>query len=351
MSTRRKAVTIRDVAKKAGVGVSTVSYVLNGNDNHVGPATREQILAAVRELNYRPNAIARSMVRRATATIGLIITELNNPLFVPVAEGVEAVLKAEGYHIILVQAKDVEDEISAIETLRAQQVDGLIFMSLSVHYESDHLKQLTAEGVPFVLINRDLDDMEINQIKLDDWGAAYTITQHLIDLGHKRIATITGPRDQRRSAEYRHKGWLEALNANGLAAESNWIVSSPYTYEGGFEAAQQLLEQLAGEKNGPTAVFIANEAIAIAALKVFHGAGINVPDDLAIVTIGDPPFAAYTIPALTTMALPVVQAGQIGATIVVDWLREGKPPQPQYINLGFTLHIRESCGANKRALP
>jgi LacI family transcriptional regulator len=350
MSTRRKAVTIRDVAKKAGVGVSTVSYVLNGNDNHVGPATREQILAAVRELNYRPNAIARSMVRRATATIGLIITELNNPLFVPVAEGVEAVLKAESYHIILVQAKDVEDEISAIETLRAQQVDGLIFMSLSVHYESDHLKQLTAEGVPFVLINRDLDDPEINQIKLDDRGAAYTVTQHLIDLGHKRIATIAGPRDARRSAEYRHQGWLEALTANGLESVSNWIVSAPYTYDAGYEAAQELLNQLAGETNGPTAVFIANEALAVSALKVFHQAGIRVPDDLAIVTIGDPPFA-YTIPALTTMALPVVEAGRIGATIVVDWLRNGKPPQPQYINLGFTFNIRESCGATRRALP
>src|SRR5258706_5534678 len=238
MSTRRKAVTIRDVAKLAGVGVSTVSYVLNGNDQHVGPGTRDQILAAVRELNYRPNAIALSMVRRKTASVGLIINELNNPLFVPVTEGVEAVLKAHGYHIILVSANDIEDEMSAIETLRAQQVDGIIFMSLSVHYPEDHLKHLTSEGVPFVVINRDLDDPDINQIKLDDLGAARIATQHLIDLGHTRIATITGPREIRRSAGDRHSGWLEALGANSLETVPDWIVSNYYSYEGGYTASQ-----------------------------------------------------------------------------------------------------------------
>jgi LacI family transcriptional regulator len=327
-----------------------VSYVLNGDDTHVGAATREQILAAVRELNYRPNAIARSMVRQKTATIGLIINELNNPLFVPVTEGVEAVLKAQGYHIILVQAKNVEDEIVAIETLRAQQVDGLIFMSLSAHYSAEHLKHLTAEGVPFVVINRILDDPEINQIKLDDKGAATIITQHLIDLGHSRIATIAGPRDLRLSAENRYQGWVEALNSNGLDVIPDWVVSAPYGYEEGYKVAQELIARIRNHDITPTGLFIANEALATGALKALYEAGIRVPDDLAVVTIGDAPFVAYTIPALTTMELPVVEAGRIGATIVVNWLREGKPAHPHYINLGFTLHIRESCGAKKRAL-
>src|SRR5258706_5940510 len=213
---RRKAVTIRDVAKKSGVDVSTVSYVLTGNDDHVGTGTREQILAVVRELNYRPNAIARSMVKQKTATIGLIINELSNPLFVPVTEGVEAVLKTQGYQIILASANAIEDEIAAIETLRAQQVDGIIFMSLSVNYPEDHLKKLTEEGVPFVVINRDLHDPTINQIKLDDEGAGQIATQHLIDLGHTHLAAITGPMDIRRSAVDRHQGWLNSPTANGL---------------------------------------------------------------------------------------------------------------------------------------
>ena len=108
---RRKAVTIRDVAKLAGVGISTVSYVLNGNDQHVGPTTREQILAAARELNYRPNAIARSMVKQTTSTIGLIITELQNQLFVPIVEGVEEILRGHGYHILLASAADVDSKL------------------------------------------------------------------------------------------------------------------------------------------------------------------------------------------------------------------------------------------------
>src|SRR5947209_4726760 len=147
---RRKSTTIRDVAKLAGVGVSTVSYVLNGHDQHVSATTREHILAAARELNYRPNAIARSMVKQQTAVIGLIITELQNPLFVPVTEGVEEVLRAEGYHIMLVSVNDLEGELSAIETLRSQQVAGIIFMSLSLRYPSDHLTRLRQEGFHFV---------------------------------------------------------------------------------------------------------------------------------------------------------------------------------------------------------
>src|SRR5258708_38479560 len=177
------------------------------------------------------------MVKQKTATIGLIINELRNQLFVPVIEGVESVLKTQGYQIILASANDIEAEISAIETLRAQQVDGFIFMSLSVHYPEAHLKRLTEEGVPFVVINRDLDDPEINQIKLDDVGAGQIATQHLIDLGHTRIATISGPMDVRRSAVDRHQGWLNALEANGLPVEQERVDSSRFSYEDGNEHA------------------------------------------------------------------------------------------------------------------
>jgi len=351
---RRKAITIRDVAKLAGVGISTVSYVLNGNDQHVSPATREQILAAARELNYRPNAIARSMVKQTTSTIGLIITELQNQLFVPIVEGVEEVLRGDGYHILLASAADVDSEISAIETLKARQVDGIIFMSLSMRYPTDHLMRLRDEGMPFVVINRDLDEPEINLIQFDDRKAAGDATHVLNTLGHRRIGTIYGPKDggpavRRRSAVERYEGWRDVMLGYGRAMLPKWRIGGDYTYDGGYEAAKLFASRYEKTEplERPTAIFVASDMMAVGVLKGLHDSGLIVPDDLTVITIGDPPFAAYTIPALTTYSMPIEEAGRVAARILMDCLHASTPLAAQHIVLKFTLQIRESVGGPK----
>lgn len=349
---REEIVTIRDVARQAGVSPSTVSHVLNGKDRHVGPAKREKVLEVIRELNYRPNAIARSMIRRATFTIGLVITELYNPLFVPVTEGVAEVLRAEGYHIVLASANQPEEEAQAIETLREQQVDGFIFMSLSLRYPNDHLARLKDAGVPFVAINRHLEDKDINQVLMDDRGAAYAATRHLLSLGHTRIATIAGPihnETPRFSALYRQQGWQEALQECDLYIPPEWTLPGDYTYEGGYAAVMQMLAQAQGQER-PTALFVANESMAVGALKALFEAGLRVPQDMAVVTIGDPPFAAYTIPALTTLALPVAEAGRVAARRLVEWLKVGTPPLAETVMLSCRLQVRDSCGAKLKVM-
>ncbi|MEO8970851.1 MAG: LacI family DNA-binding transcriptional regulator [Ktedonobacteraceae bacterium] len=343
----QKTTTIRDVAEKAGVSVSTVSHVLNGNDQHVGATVRQRVLGIVQELGYRPNAIARSMVKRKTATIGLIITEVDNPLFVPVVESANAVLRAAGHHILLASAPDLKSEKKAIETLRAQQVDGIIFMAISLGYPNDHLLHLKEDGVPLVVINRSMGDSGIHQILLDDRGAGFSATQHLLQFGHTRVGTICGPiyhDPPRRSAVERHRGWQEALQQAGLSLQQQWIVEGGYTYEGGYQAAQTIIAQeLERPHLRPTALFIANEMMAVGALKAFQQAGIRIPQDVAIVTIGDPPFLAYTMPALTTLASPVAEAGHLAATMLLDWFKEGKPAPFHPITLNFHLVVRESC--------
>lgn len=334
------SVTIRDVAREAGVSVGTVSHVLNDSARHVGATTRERVLSAARQLQYRPNAIARSMVKRATATIGLVINELNNPLFLPVTEGVESVLSKEGYGIILANSNDLAGEMHAVETLRGRQVDGLIFMSLSVTYPHDHLLRLKEQGVPFVVINRGLELSGINRILMDDGDAARQLTLHLLELGHQGVATITGPRHERRSAANRYQGWLSAHAERHLEANQAWVIPGDYTFEGGYQAARQLLEF----SPRPTAVFVANESMAVGLLKSLADAGVKVPHDIAVVTIGDPPFAAYTTPSLTTMALPVEEAGRVGARLLVDWLKSGPPEPARDILLSCSFKIRESCG-------
>ncbi|MBX3061689.1 MAG: LacI family DNA-binding transcriptional regulator [Anaerolineae bacterium] len=353
---RKQVTTIRDVAKRAGVSVSTVSHVINGHDGHVSAPTRELILAAARDLNYRPNAIARSMVKRKTATVGLIITELQNALFIPVTEGVESVLQTEGYHILLASAGDLAHEINAIETMRAQQVDGFIIMSLSLRLPIDHLLHLREAGIPFVVINRDLGTDEINQIQLDEIGAGRMATEHLLNLGHSNIAIITGPLSddpliRRRSTVERYQGWREALAERGISDSDQCVIDGGYTFEGGLQAGSALAAQIkaSDRKTAPTACFVCGDMMAMGVLKGLHDAGFEVPRDVAIITIGDPPFAPYTIPALTTLALPIFQAGQIAARVLVDSLKADKSLAPQQITLGPTLRIRESCGAQVRS--
>lgn len=344
----QKRATIRDVAEKAGVSMSSVSQVLNGNAQHVGTAVRERILAVVDELQYRPNAIARSMVRRQTATVGLVITELANPLFVPVVEGVEEILRGAGYHIVLASAPDVTSEIEAIETLRAQQVDGFIFMSLSTCTPIEHFLRLKNDDIPFVVINRCLDDPEIHQIQLDDWGAGYVATQHLIALGHTTIGTISGPIHNvppRRSATERHRGWQQALQEHSVPIHPQWLVVGDYTYKGGYTAAQAIIAQMTATGQRPTALFIASDVMAVGALRAMQEAELHIPHDIALVTTGDPPFAAYTVPSLTTLSHPVAEAGRRAAQLLLEWFKNGKPDQFQKITLDFSLIVRESCGA------
>jgi LacI family transcriptional regulator len=343
---RRKIVTIRDVALQAGVSVSTVSHVLNGNAQHVGAIKRARVQQAMDELHYRPNAIARSMVKQKTATVGLVLTEIDNPLFIPVISGIDEVLRPAGYHIVLASAPDVESEAQAVETLRSQQVDGFIFMSVSLRYPSEHLTHLRDEGVPFVVINRYLEDNEINQVLWNDYGAGYTATKHLLSLGHTRIGTIAGPiynTPQRRSANERHRGWQQAIEEHGIAVPEEWIVVGDYTYKGGYQAAKILLEQTAKLMAYPSALFVANEVMAMSTLKVLYEVGLRVPDDISVITAGDPPFSAYTIPALTTFSHPVQEAGQAASRILLNWLTQGKPDRAQQLNLNFSLKIRETC--------
>jgi LacI family transcriptional regulator len=346
----RKTTTIRDVAQQAGISISTVSHILNGDDWPVSPVVRQRVLEIVEQLNYRPNAIARSMVKRKTATIGLVINEVDNPLFVPVVGAVNAVLQPAGYHLVLASAPDLQSEIEAIETLRAQQVDGFIFMVLSLSYPIDHLVRLKEDGVPFVVINRYVEDEDINQILLDDWGAAYSATNRLIDLGHIRIGTVSGPLHNdppRRSALERHRGWQQALTERRLDVRPEWILKGHYTYEGGYHAIRCFLAQQEEKQlERPTALFVANDMMAIGALKALQQAGVRVPQEMAMIALGDPPFAAYTVPALTTLALPTPEAGGLAARMLLDWFKEGKPTPARHVTLKFTLRVRESCGAS-----
>jgi DNA-binding LacI/PurR family transcriptional regulator len=353
MLMRRKAVTIRDVAQLAQVSISTVSQVLNGNTQYVVEAKRERVLSAVRELQYRPNAIARSMVKRQTATVGIVFTTVLGNLFVPIVEHIQEILRPLGYNIILASAPDTESEVQAIEALKAQQVDGFIFMSFrsaSSQHHTAHLLRLKEEGIPLVVINRSLSqDDDLNQIQFNHWETGYLATKHLINLGHTSIATISGPLHDVppwQSAVERQQGWLQALEEHKLAIIPEWICDGHYTYQGGYQAAQQLLEQWSREQKQPTALFVANDNMTLGVLRAFYYHGIRIPKDVALVSVGDPAYAVHMFPALTTFAHPLEEAGHLAAHILLDQLSAPNAVPTQKIMLSYKLHVRESCGSN-----
>jgi DNA-binding LacI/PurR family transcriptional regulator len=345
---RPRSITIKDIAEQAGVSVSTVSYVLNGNDKRVGSATREKVLELIQELNYRPNTMARSMVKRSTSTIGLIISEVDNSIFNSVVRGVEEVLKVNNYHLLLFWAATVEEEVQAIETLRSLQVDGLIFLSTTGHYQNEHLFALQAENFPFVVINRTVEEADINLVKLDSIGIGKLATRHLIELGHQKIATIAGPIKNEPmlvSALERHQGWQQALEEYDITPQPAWIVSCNYSYRSGYGAVKRLLNQTGRGPNRPSAIFIANDTMAIGALCALHELHLRVPDDIAVVGVGDPPHAAYTAPPLTVVSMPMYEAGQVATRILLEQLGSKGDFQAQQVMIAGTLQIRASCGA------
>jgi DNA-binding LacI/PurR family transcriptional regulator len=347
---RRKTVTIRSVAQRAQVSVSTVSQILNGNSHYVGADKRERVLQAAEELQYRPNAIARSMVKRQTATVAMVFTSVVDHLFIHTIKSAQAILGAEGYTIFLANTPDVESEIQAIAAFQDRQVDGFIFVSMTSISEAAHLLRLKEADVPLVVINRPLaQDCDLNQIHWNDREAGYLATKHLLDLGHTYVATISGalqglPRWQ--SAFDRHQGWQQALAERGISALPEWSFNGNYTYEGGYAATMQLLKQAGTKRALPTALFIANDEMAVGALRALHYAGVRVPQEIALVNVGDTPFTTHMAPALTSLAHPVAEAGQIASRLLLEQFAANEPLPTQNIALSFDLRIRESCGSN-----
>lgn len=347
---RRKVATIRDVAQRAQVSVSTVSQILNGNQHYVGADKRERVLRAVEELRYRPNAIARSMVKQRTATVGMIFTSVLDNLFIRIVESVEAILRPEGYTIFLANTPDIENELQVVEALKARQVDGFIFMSTTSISESAHLLRLKEEGIPLVVINRHLPpDCDVNQINLNDREAGYLATRHLLNLGHTSIAMIGGPRPGEmpywQSSTDREEGWQQALAEHGIAAEQNWLLNGGYTFEGGYAATVQMLRRAGSRSRLPTGLFVASDSMTVGALRALQYAGVRVPQDIALVSIGDTTYAPHMMPALTTLAHPLAEAGAIAARFLLEQVAASEPLQTRHLLLSFELRVRESCGS------
>lgn len=330
-------VTIKDIAKKAGVSYATVSRALT-NRPEVNEKTRRDIQKLAEEMGYKPNALARGLVTRESKTLGLIIPDITNPFFPEVARGVEEAASRSGYNVFLCNTNwDAEKERTYIEVLEEKRVDGLIVASVTD--DAKTLEGFTRGGAPLVLVNRVLKDIDTHYVVIDNLKGGYMVVEHLLGLGHKRIAFIGGLRHVEATRE-RLQGYMLALSSGGIPVDDKLVYSGAFKKESGYQNAMKLLEV----DQPPTAIFAANDILALGVIQAVQEAGLKVPDDIAVVGFDDIAFASYAEVSLTTIAQPKYIMGEMAAKILMEDIKEGAVREKKHIVLQPSLVVRKSSG-------
>jgi LacI family transcriptional regulator len=329
--------TIKEVARKAGVSVGTVSNVLRGS-KRVSPEVRERVDQAIRALDYHPNQIARSLKTRQTRLLGIIISDIANPFFPQMVRGAEDAALKHGYLLIASNTDDqVEREKRVMAVLRTQRVDGILLVVAPNDTDLAHIRNTLASKIPLVCLDRIPPGLRIHSVTTDAVYGAEMCMRHLISLGHRRIGIITGNL-LLRTAEDRLKGYRNALEEAGLPIDPGLILAGDFRFESGYVLTKQLM--LGGKC--PTALFVANCMMGLGALKAIKELGLRCPEDLALAVFDELPGNGSFSPEITTVIQPAYEIGRQGAEMLIRHIESGEPQQPVEIRLMPELHIRES---------
>ena len=299
-------VTLSDVALLAGVDRSVVSRVINDDPKlSIRPATRQRVLETIDKLGYRPNAAARSLRTARSYMLGLFIPDFANPVYAEIIKGAETEAGKLGYALMTASSEGVRQGVDHYVDLFGQgRVDGLLFAGEESGRE---LEQLRSLRLPWVLVNRRVPGSD-RYVVLDDEHGSKLAVDHLVALGHRRIAHVAGP-ETADTARRRRTGYTAAMTSAGLTADPRLIVHADYTPAGGHAAMRELL----AADDRPTAVFVANVASAVGVLHALHAAGVSVPGDISVIAVHDMALAGHLVPALTTVRMPL---GELGARAV-----------------------------------
>ncbi|MBP2000196.1 LacI family transcriptional regulator [Paenibacillus shirakamiensis] len=331
-------VNIFDVAKKSGLSIVTVSRVLN-NAPTVRENNRKKVLEAIKELNYSPNSAARTLVRGKTGVIGLTLTALNDSVFDGVVKSVFEHLKAKGYFLaISIETKRSEDSLEPCNFLfQEDRVDGIIV--LSALEEDAYVAELERKHIPFVMIDSHGDYPEVTTVNVDNYLGGYEATQHLIGLGHTRIAHISG-QDWFLSARQRKEGFIAAMTEAGLSP--SLIAEGTF----GIHCGYGIMQDWIAKGQVPSAIFAADDVIALGVIRALMEAGYNVPHDVSVIGYDDQTFAKEVHPMLTTIRQPVEQMGAHAVNMILDMV-QGKPNEHIKMQLKPELIFRESTSKYK----
>ncbi len=309
---------IREVAEKAGVSVTTVSHVVN-QTRFVAPETENRVRQAMQDLNFRPNILARSLRRGETKTIGLILPDSANPFFAESARVLEEAAFLRSYSLILCNTNgDLEKERRYTDVLLNKQVDGIIFMASGDDKKS--LLELVDRQFPVVVVDRILDDLDVDAVVSDNLLSGSLATQYLIDNGHRRIGIICGPSNVNPSAQ-RVTGYRKSLSEAGIPHDPNLEMIGDFHPSSGYSATKQLLQS-----SRPTAIFACNDLMAIGALRAIREAGFSVPGDISLIGHDDIEIASYIQPNLTTIAQPIEQLAETAIQYLLERIEQPTLP-------------------------
>lgn len=329
--------TMRRIAADLDVSVTTISKVLNGHED-IGEATRARVLAKVKELGYRPNAVARSLTLRRTHTLGVIIPDLMHSFFVEIVAAFEAVASARSYGLLLCSSgEDPRKERTELELLRARQVDGIVLASVHASGNTALLQRLTASGGSLVMIDRDDHPrVRCHRVLTDDELVGRLATAHLLAQGRRAIAHIAGPPIAH--SRRREEGYRAALRDQGVEIRPEWIVPSGFMEGDGIRAMEQLLTV----RPRIDAVFASNDPAAIGAMKAIWNAGLRVPDDIAVVGAGDVAHGDLLRVPLTTVSWSKEELGRKAAELILDQIDSDQPRAFQRVIVPPRLVVRGS---------
>ncbi len=325
---------MRDVAQRAGVSISTVSHVVN-NSRAVSIDARHRVLQAMDELGYKPNALARSLRRQKTTSIGLIVPDSANPFFAEVARGIEDASFDQNYSVILCNSDgNLAKQAIYTDLLIERQVAGILFVAAGVSTEL--VDDLRRRRVPLVVIDREVPGVSVDTVLTNHYQGGFLATQHLIDLGHRRIACISAGSELSPSSE-RVTGYKDALKKNRFAFDQSLVVHGDFQYESGYRAAQQILQR----DFPPTAVFACNDLMAVGCISAITERGLRVPEQISVVGFDDVKLASYSNPPLTTISQPKHEIGQLATEILLARMQDLDAP-PRFERFETTLIVRRS---------
>jgi LacI family transcriptional regulator len=328
-------VTIKDIAKTAGLSIATVSYVIN-NSRPVSPEAAEKVKQAIYQLGYSPNLIARSLRSKRTSTIGLVVPDSSNPFFAEIAKGVEDAGFSASYSVILCNSNaTLQREQVYLDLLISKRVDGLILASTSATL--DHLRPLLQRQLPVVVFYRQAEDLPVDTIQVDNQKGGQDATRHLIQLGHQKIACIR-PASAKTPSYHRVDGYVQAMLESGLEISTELMPQGNNRIEGGHAAALRLLDS--GQPF--SAIFSTNDAMAIGAMRALRERGLRVPEDVSVIGFDDILLASYVVPALTTITQPKVEAGKRAVEFLIERIESCGDCQPHHLVLETNFVARAS---------
>lgn len=328
---------IRDVAKRAGVAPITVSRVINHSEN-VSARTRGRVEEAIRELEYMPNRLARSLRLKRTHTLALVVTDITNPFWTTVVRGVEDAAQDAGYSVILCNTDESETKQERyLDVLVQKQVDGILLVPART--DTDITAWIEKQHTPIVILDRRVSSAKVDIVRGDSESAAYQLTRHLLTLGHQRIAVLSGPEHVSTAAD-QVAGYCRALTEAGLNIRPDWVCTGWFSQESGYEMTRQVLNT----SPRPTALFAVNNFIAIGAQRALWDSGLQVPRDMSLVVIDDLAAGLVSDPFLTVANQPAYDMGRRAAELLLARLSGSAPKDYHEIVLPVEIIVRKSSG-------